>query len=124
MFGIRFPYGRLRYVKVPRAQYQTRQYGKGPPQGKRWLILGGIVYHVNGSDTYMIVTRKVYNKQQIDFSEIADSSEVTGKYPLFNTRASVTHHQWVPIILEYGDWINCTGSTGAYLNLLVWEWDE
>ena len=101
---------------------------KSPPAGKRWLILSGLVSHINlTADVLSINTDKnvpyADRHQTTVFYAAIGPTIATGKYPLFNLTPSEWTAQYPPLLVIVSDWDVFFDSTAdAYCNLAVLEW--
>ena len=98
---------------------------KDVPFGCAWLILGGVINHVTGTDSKVYA----YNNNPIIFASIIDNTAPSGFFPLFNGVADLGQSRYTPIMLTWGT-INLTyssiqfqGAVNSYLRMQVLEWE-
>jgi len=98
---------------------------KNVPFGCAWIILGGVINHVTGTDS------KVYavNNIPIIFASIIENTAPSGFFPLFNGVADLGQSHYTPVILTYGEKkpnysnVQFQGAVNSYLKMQVLEWE-
>ena len=98
---------------------------KDVPFGCAWLILGGVINHVTGTQS------KVYafNNNPLIFASIIDDTAPSGLFPLFNGVADLGQSRYTPVILTWGitnltySNIQFQGAVNSYLKMQVLEWE-
>jgi len=94
-----------------------------PTSGKRWLILGGVVNHITGTDTALEVKDKL--SQKTIYRNIIPSASASAELPLFHMYPEVHTAQFSWYILD--DTMEMVASAlgaGAYITVEVLEFTE
>jgi len=115
---------RLRIPRIPTRviRIENGQWKK-PPTGKQWIVLTGVINHVNGTNSVLLfcggTTNDIIDRIQIQ------STETGGVYPMFNNYTNTNGllgSPWRPIIIN-DDWkgINFAGASTAVAIIEVIE---
>ena len=101
---------------------------KGPPQGYKWLILSGKIYHVTGSNTqiYIYNRRDQYSshfvKDRDILAYVAAADPTSANISLFNTIALKGQSNFCIFVMSDTESIYLSGDADMELLLTVLEW--
>jgi len=110
---------RARYVRV---KYNTMTR---PPTGKRWLVIGGSVEHVTGTNTAISIRTQSADRGQgyvADIHADADSSQYSALV-WFHKEGTTYHMAQLPhpVLIDDGQGMRLTGDATAYADIHVIE---
>lgn len=101
--------GYVRIIELSGSGTLSATSRAGPPANKQWLIIGGLVFHVNATASSLEIADVglANNHESLCTIPLATA---TGSYPIFNTQANVETTLWTmnmvtgeEVIVIYGD---------------------
>lgn len=102
-----------------------------PPKGMAWLLIGGVIYHINGALSYLIIRSDTQTTNLVTvlldpnntvFNSAISDHEPTSIWPIFSTVAEHYHAQRsdVPILDTFKVWF--FGGATALAHPIFLEW--
>jgi len=105
-------------MKMVRVADTTKKHS--PPSGKRWLIIGGCVNHVTGTDSALEVKQKTDDKTA--YRTLVASASGSAEYPLFHMDNEPFVAQFTFFLLNDVMYMKATAlGSGAFFNVQVLE---
>lgn len=95
----------------------------GPSKNYVWLILGGTVQHITGTDSVIFSSSKIgYGSTRAHFCTQIDTGDATGLYPLFNCSPNSYATQFTLFVLTEDEELGFVGAANTYIWVDVLEW--
>ena len=100
-----------------------------PPKGTIWILIGGILGHITGTNTYFFVrsnpspqvTLALADARAMSFFMFISDADATTIVPIFNNLAELYMPAFQPVFITDQDRIWFSGAATAYMHPIVLE---
>jgi hypothetical protein len=93
-----------------------------PERGHAWLVLGGFVHHITGTDTYLFAAKQDAISTELDHAYVlVPSAGASIDLPLFNFAAQTNGYQtqWTPYIITDDRLLTMQGAATAVITVEI-----